>query len=500
MKHALAWTAHRLGGGTLLLRLLLFELVWLLPRQPVAYWISFSVPRFIEIRMPALYPYIGPFFDADLTPAFWLATVLVLVATGARLSPRRSKMDTKRKSAKASKPSPSSRSEDAFPLWYVSQGRFITRMLTLTLIFTPIAWAIRVGLSAQAAARVRAELQRAFPQVANEDKETFALESPFSLQAHVTNTFGGFEPIEPNFTLPFKRVETEHESMCGPESWMVSLPGDTYFVSNRRETEQGNLKLDVYHPRAPHRSGRSPIVLHVHGGGWRKGDRSFIRINYHGGLPKFLLETGFTIVSVSYRLACMGIEPMDMVADIKDAIEYVQRNAALWGANPDAIIPLGTSAGGHLVLLAALRNNMRAVRGVVSLYGVAELRKDDLLSRLPLGWAGLHAQFFVEATRHVCHVHTFDSEDECFREISPLAHVHAKAPPVLMIHAVSDPLVLIEQARWLNASLGAAGVPAALVEVVGSHDCDAHVSSLCAQTTLYAFERFAKAVLPAHAV
>ena len=54
---------------------------------------------------------------------------------------------------------------------------------------------------------------------------------------------------------------------------------------------RGDLELDVFKPRVqvpvP-----SPIVLHIHGGGWKRGDRSAVSVNYAGGIPSYLIHQG----------------------------------------------------------------------------------------------------------------------------------------------------------------------------------------------------------------
>lgn len=470
MVNLLAWAAHRIGGILLLARLILFDLLWLLPPHP-SLFITMLVPRFIELSYPELYGTIGAFFDGDTSPIVWLLVVLTIVLMGGSGLP-----------------------DVLFP-----KGKLLTSLwsyiLTFVIFFAvPVGWLGRVYHTFQLSREIEYELTSVFPGLNAEQSRdgVFALNTPYSIEAHVTNAFGGYPPLVPDLTLTYKTIEPK--GTCGPEKEIMDIPYESYYAQNRRELDKGNLQLDVYKPSKQHRSGKSPIILHLHGGAWYKGDRSFIRMGYHGGVPRFWLDQGFTIVSVSYRLLCSNSHVMDAIEDTADAISFVEKNAVAWNADGSTIFPFGTSAGGHLALITALQHKLKSVRGIISLYGVAELREVELQQRaadfFEASGARMKVSAFIEATRHVCQNHEFDSADACFHAISPLAHVNIEMPPILIVHGESDPLVPPQQASWLKNASVAVGVPSVLIKVPGSHDCDVHVSSPCSQATMYASERF----------
>lgn len=473
-------TVHELGGSLALWRCAVLDSVWLLPRQPVAYWLSFALPRGIEIVSPRLYSVLGPWFDADLTPVVLVATATALVLS-----------DGVTKAV----------------LWPEAGARRSTwrRLLTLVLcVVAPLVWAARLALFHESALHVAAAVERAFPASALAQSpwhaHAWALPEPFDLEAFVLNRHGGKRTLRPNRTAVFKQVDMSAlESTCAAD-WTVALPGDTGFGANRADMERGVLRVDVYEPAPAARlrdsAAGAPVVLHIHGGGWKRGDRQFVQLNYHGGLPRMLLQRGVVIVSMAYRLSCSGVDPREMVADVRDGVRYVREHAHEWGADPDSIFPWGTSAGANLAMLAAYQQPLPGVRGVIAHYGPTEVRKEQLLAATASGFATLHSTLFVEATRHLCATHDMAHDDECFAALSPLAWVHEGAPPTLAIHGVQDPLVLFEQAEWLEQALAQHGVAHAVVKVVGSHDCDAHVSSPCSQATMYAVERFLAALVP----
>lgn len=118
-------------------------------------------------------------------------------------------------------------------------------------------------------------------------------------------------------------------------------------------------KLDIYLPDADVSTPR-PIVMHVHGGGWRRGDK-----NTTSTPDKAALFTGlgYGFVSINYRLSPQTGDPdnpdpnrirfPDHPDDVGEAIGWLDRNALTYGLDPDRIILMGHSAGAHLASLVS---------------------------------------------------------------------------------------------------------------------------------------------------
>ena len=141
-------------------------------------------------------------------------------------------------------------------------------------------------------------------------------------------------------------------------------------------------RIDLYVPVGVAPSGGFPVVVTVHGGGWRRGSpRSRTIVAHH--VPHFT-AAGFAVAAVGYRLDVedgMSRHP-EQVEDLIRALEWLHAHGARHGIDPDRLVLLGHSAGAHLATLAATdtvrRDPSRApVCGVVSLdtsaYDVAEL-------------------------------------------------------------------------------------------------------------------------------
>ena len=105
-------------------------------------------------------------------------------------------------------------------------------------------------------------------------------------------------------------------------------------------------------------SAKLPVMVSIHGGGLVQGS---------GNIPRqdgtALAREGVVLVSINYRLAMFGFMTHPALAemnagqpqgnyglmDAQAALEWVQRNIASFGGDPDNVTIFGTSAGGGVV-------------------------------------------------------------------------------------------------------------------------------------------------------
>lgn len=108
-------------------------------------------------------------------------------------------------------------------------------------------------------------------------------------------------------------------------------------------------RMDVYLPATVR---NAPVILMVHGGGWRRGDKK-MRTGRSAKLEHYVTDKGYIFISTNYRLA-PEVTLLDEADDVAAALAYVQRMAPQWGADADRIMLMGHSAGAHLVALLAV--------------------------------------------------------------------------------------------------------------------------------------------------
>ena len=99
----------------------------------------------------------------------------------------------------------------------------------------------------------------------------------------------------------------------------------------------------------PEGSGPFPAVLEVHGGAWTSGDR-FNNV----AIGEYLAAHGIVVLSIDFRMP-PAVRYPETVADVNFGIRFLKANATRFATRPELVGGLGTSSGGHLLLLSALR-------------------------------------------------------------------------------------------------------------------------------------------------
>jgi acetyl esterase/lipase len=192
------------------------------------------------------------------------------------------------------------------------------------------------------------------------------------------------------------------------------------------QRESGPLLLDIYRPAQP----RNAVLVYVHGGAWRAGSRA---------QPPCLalLQAGYTIVSVDYRLSPVAPFPAQ-VFDIRAAIRYLRINHIPLELDARNIILVGTSAGGHLATLVGVsegvaelageigddRHISTEVQGIVSYFGAGNLT--TILSQ-----STPHGLSVREPALRLFIGGLPNEQPELARLASPITHVDASDPPLL---------------------------------------------------------------------
>ncbi len=106
------------------------------------------------------------------------------------------------------------------------------------------------------------------------------------------------------------------------------------------------LLARLYRPQG---AGPFPGVVEVHGGAWTANDR-FTNKDIHQPLA----ESGVVVLALDFRMPPEAMYPVTL-ADINYGIRWFKQNAARWRCDAGRVGVLGTSSGGHLAMLGAMR-------------------------------------------------------------------------------------------------------------------------------------------------
>ena len=224
-----------------------------------------------------------------------------------------------------------------------------------------------------------------------------------------------------------------------------------------------SLALDLYLPtgvQAP------PLLVWVHGGAWTTGSKASV--------PPVFLANGFAVASVDFRQSTEARFPAQ-VHDIKAAIRYLRANAPAYGYRADKIAIAGDSSGGHLAALVGVTNDHRELEGtvgdnpkqsssiqaIVSYYGASDLRT-ILAQSTPFG-----LNMRRPALERLLGALP-DQVPELAALASPVSHVDAQDPPLMLLHGDQDPQMPINQAHELRGAYEKLGLDVTFVVVHGA--------------------------------
>lgn len=219
------------------------------------------------------------------------------------------------------------------------------------------------------------------------------------------------------------------------------LPAGARVLRDIAYGDHARQRYDVYLPSSTE---NAPILVMVHGGGWRRGSK-----DHRGLIPNkasYWLPRGTVLVSVGYRLL-PDAEPLQQAKDVARAVAAIQRAAPGWGGDPSRMVLMGHSAGAHLVALLAAKPALLAdagasrPRGVVSLDSAAmDVPEMMAIPRIP--------QLYRDA---------FGENREDWLAASPYHHLSRDSLPLLAVCSTFRPDAC-PQARALRGKAQVLGV------------------------------------------
>lgn len=251
--------------------------------------------------------------------------------------------------------------------------------------------------------------------------------------------------------------------------------------------QSDDQKLDIY--LVPQKEKPCPVIMWMHPGGFYDGDKDGssnqpLAVVNMIRLVQPMLERGYAVVSINYRLSREAIFPA-LIYDVKAAIRWIKANAAEYNFDPEKVVAWGSSAGGYLAAMLA------------STGGVAELEDlsmghGDQSSRViaAVDWFGpihfYHMDAHHEELGQEADVHTPESpesilmgapvmtiRDKC-DVASPLTYVSAESTPIVIQQGKGDPVIpylqSIMMAEKMKAAIGEENVLLELVEGVAHAD------------------------------
>jgi acetyl esterase/lipase len=255
-----------------------------------------------------------------------------------------------------------------------------------------------------------------------------------------------------SFTLT---AQTEDTVTYKPVEYPAGYTSQLNVVYTRVKDWEG--RMDLY--LAPKEKGASPVVINIHGGGWNHGVKES-----QTGFNTFF-KMGFAVANISYRLTGQATAPA-AVEDARCALIYLIKNARELNIDPERIVVMGGSAGGHLALMTGLLANDHRfdtncsgvenikVAAIIDKYGITDVWDwgygTNVTSKSATRWLGDKAK-----------------DKKFAASVSPITYVDKNSPPVFIVHGDADPTVPYQQSVDLHKKLQEAGVKTEFMTVKG---------------------------------
>ena len=252
-------------------------------------------------------------------------------------------------------------------------------------------------------------------------------------------------------------------------------------------TQSDAQKLDVY--MVPNRAEPCPVIMWMHPGGFHEGDKDGSAIAPLAvvnmiRLIQPMLERGYAVVSINYRLSQEAIFPA-LMHDVKAAIRWIRANAAEYNFNPDKVAAWGSSAGGYLAAMLATAGDVTELEDL-------SLGNPDQSSKViaAVDWYGpihfFHMDAHHEELGQEADVHNPESPESklmgapvmTIREkcdaASPITYVNSDSAPIFIQQGTGDPVIPYPQsimlAEKMKAAIGKENVIFELIDDVGHAD------------------------------
>lgn len=208
----------------------------------------------------------------------------------------------------------------------------------------------------------------------------------------------------------------------------------------------------------------SPLVVFIHGGQWRGGDKS-LAIEW----VDTLLNHKIIVASINYRLISDSIFPAQ-IYDCKAAIRWLKANASFYKIDTNKVAVMGTSAGGHLSALMGTSfgvvpledfnlgnpNYSSKVYAVVDFFGPTEMLRNDLYhspncsNPINFNEADSPPSKLVGCPIQTC--------SEKIIAVDPATYIDSSDPPFLIFHGEDDCSISAFESIYLDSALTAHNV------------------------------------------
>lgn len=236
----------------------------------------------------------------------------------------------------------------------------------------------------------------------------------FELQAQIDTSYTVYSTYNKEIKkFPFIEIKKENKQK--------NLNSSYDLVYNTIESRE--LHLDAFYNKG---NKPQPAVVLIHGGGWKSGNKSQMKI-----FAQEIASKGYSCFAIEYRLSPEAKYPA-AIFDIKNAIKFIKRNAKKFNVNSNKVAVLGCSSGGQMAALIGTTNNNlefeentginqnASVQAIIDLDGI-------LAFKHPESEEGKVASLWLGGT--------YEEKLEIWNQAAALSHADKHTPPILFINS-----------------------------------------------------------------
>jgi len=220
------------------------------------------------------------------------------------------------------------------------------------------------------------------------------------------------------------------------------------------------LALDLYLPSTGAGCPRTPVVVGVHGGAWRFGDKR----GFADDKATLFNGKGWAYASVNYRLTDPAVQPTVMYPthnrDVANAVAWIVDHSKRYRLDRERVGLFGHSAGAGIVAAVATDELFLEDAGL----GLDAIRCAfpddtegfDVAARIAAG--GLASRIYRQV---------FGDDPATWEEASPLSHVErGKAIPPMLLTRRGEPTRVAQLEQFADA-LRDVGVDVEVIDATG---------------------------------
>jgi acetyl esterase/lipase len=247
-------------------------------------------------------------------------------------------------------------------------------------------------------------------------------------------------PVDTTYTVKsvYDKVKKDHPNInYVPTRKYENLKEKKEIVYKKIKDRE--LHLDAYYPK---NKKQNPAIVIIHGGGWRSGNKS--------QMETFAIEMAsknYSCFDIEFRLSLEAPYPA-AIFDVKNAIQYIKKNARKFNVDTTKIAVLGCSSGGQMAALVGTTNGKpnfedskpynkfsSKVNAIVDIDGTLAFKHPESVEGKVAGlWLG----------------GSYEEIPAIWEQAAPLNHADKNTPPILFInssiprfHAGRDDMIAI---------------------------------------------------------